>query len=160
VHFAPYRTPWAETLEPPPPGPSLVRRWIHRMRAWLLRTRRRRALSEYIARLGPALIARYGEDEHYAPGRIRRTVSTLKLSERFVVHAVAMYASADQFVDDLRDGERADAAGLRKLYAMLRSDAAELANGASFRFLPKVWHDIGMNNGSNADAVRRWGVPM
>jgi hypothetical protein len=160
VYFAPYRTQWAETPPPPRQRPSLARRLLDRLRTFVLRAIRRRALRAYVARLGPALMARYGIDDHYTPRRVRRTLTELKLSERFAPHAVAMYSSAEQFVAELDTAEDADARGLRTLYAMLRSDAAELANRGSQRFLPKVWQDIGMHNGNNVDAAQRWGFPM
>jgi hypothetical protein len=109
-----------------------------------------------VTKLAPALRKTYGSDEAYSVGRIRRTLRLQGLSLEFERYAIAMFATRSDFVamaGDTRD--KTD-----DLYDALRLEVARIANHGSHGFMPKEWHDIGMDNGDNATAAGRWGVGL
>lgn len=58
---------------------------------FLRRHRLRRALDSFVTVLGPALKQRYGKVEQYTVMQVRKTLSDLKLGERYVEFAIAMF---------------------------------------------------------------------
>ncbi len=49
------------------------------------------ALKDYLYKLGPALVKRYGQSEQYTVMQIKKTAKSLGLNMRFIRYAVAMY---------------------------------------------------------------------
>jgi hypothetical protein len=130
---------------------ELVRRW------WGER-QKRAALRQYVRRLGLALAHAYGREETYSVGRIRTTLKRVGLSHTFERHALAMFTTKADFVAALQLAETIE--NRQELYEILRREVATLVNHGSYRFMPKHWEDIGMDNGDNAKAASRWGVGL
>lgn len=113
--------------------------------AWWSRWRKRRAIRRFLSTCGPALLARYGREEHYSPARILATLAACGLTGEFTEYACAMFASQQAFAEwsgtvalsALHRTERdALRSGFFERYRTLRKEVAERYNDQSYRFLP------------------------
>jgi hypothetical protein len=129
--------------------------WVRR---WGLKRQKKAALREYVHKLGLALANAYGREETYSVGRIKTALRRAGLTPTFERHAIAMFATKADFMASLQLVDRSESRG--ELYENLRHEVATLANHGSYRFMPRHWEDIGMDNGDNAKAASRWGVGL
>ena len=60
---------------------------FNRLRVYKLR----KALNQYVFRLGPALVKRYGSSEQYTVLQIEKTARQLHLDMRYLPYAIALY---------------------------------------------------------------------
>lgn len=127
-----------------------------RGRRWWLERKKQNALRAYVLNLGPALEKAYGRDDTYSVGRIRTALHNEGLPVEYEAHAIAMFASKSDFVAAFAPTSEPPSKP-RTLYEDLRREVARLANGGSYKFTPKHWENVGMHNGSDADALARWG---
>lgn len=65
------------------------------MRAFLEARRRKKAITSYIFRLGPALAKRYGYRKEYTVRQIERTIADLKLNVDEIGWAIGLYRSTE-----------------------------------------------------------------
>jgi hypothetical protein len=143
--------------------------------------RERRAIGGYLARLGPALVERYGREPHYSIGQILTTLRLRALDARYLDRACALFASRNDFVewmaqqaqggtsdDDaivetfrvarVKSAPRVSKQELRALYASLRESVAARFNRGSLAFIPEAPRDPEhWDNGSNDAAVGKYG---
>jgi hypothetical protein len=113
--------------------------------AWWSRWRKRRAIEGFLTTCGPALLTRYGREEHYSTARILATLAACGLSGEFTEYAFAMFASQQAFVEwsgtaALSAPHRTERDALRpgfvRRYHALRKEVAERYNERNYRFLP------------------------
>lgn len=99
---------------------------------------------------GPALLKRYGREEHYSSARILATLTACGLRGEFDEYAVAMFASQQDFVhfsgtlalgSPHRTERDALRASLIRRYHALRKEIAERYNERDYRFLPRPTRD-------------------
>jgi hypothetical protein len=131
---------------------------LERARRWWGERKKRAALRQYVRKLGLGLARAYGREETYSVGRIRTTLSRVGLTHAFEGHAIAMFTTKAEFVAALQLADSPE--NRQELYETLRREVATLGNHGSYRFMPKHWEDIGMDNGDNAKAASRWGVGL
>lgn len=55
------------------------------------RRRLRKAFNSYVQQLGPSLVRRYGPQDQFTVLQVQATVRDLKLDQRFLAYAVALY---------------------------------------------------------------------
>lgn len=65
------------------------------MRAFLEARRRKKAITSYVFKLGPALVKRYGYRKEYTVRQIERTVIDLKLNDDEIGWAIGLYRSSE-----------------------------------------------------------------
>jgi hypothetical protein len=84
-------------------------------RQFALNLRKRFALNDYLDRLGPLLVERYGLAESYSRARIEQTIAKYSLSRRYYHYALAMYCDEETFVGWMDERSRASSSWLRRV---------------------------------------------
>jgi len=51
----------------------------------------KQAISDYISKLGPALLKRYGGADQYTVKQVEKTVKSLGVEQQYIPYAIAMY---------------------------------------------------------------------
>ena len=65
------------------------------MMKWIDKFFLRRAFTENVVELGPALIKRYGSSDQYTVKQVEATIRDLKLNPDFIRYAIALYRSEE-----------------------------------------------------------------
>jgi hypothetical protein len=116
---------------------------------YLRSLRRRRALGDYIRRLGPALLRRYGFSDCYTVRQVKVTVKSLGLDPDHVADAIALYcrlASPDSVALFSLDQQGLDQRRLELAEALFEGRIDFTASQVIAMGRPWGWHGGRHNN--------------
>ena len=96
----------------------------------------RLAVREYLHRLSPRLLARYGRRKYYTPGQVSTTASIYRLNPRHLAHAEAIFCSPAALA------ERAAAPGTNVDYGRYRQQVGTWHFGGNLSFSSLDAHHV------------------